>query len=104
MEGVTRSEAVPLRRPADGLVARLDLIDSRQAVLGSVNLDPRSKDINTEMAVSIDHDGLATEAADAISPLLEPENSSRVMLGPNRDLCWESDTTTLHRQTARSGR
>jgi hypothetical protein len=55
------------------------------------------------MAVSIDRDGLATEAADAISPLLDPENSWRVMLEPNCDLCWESDTTTLHRQPARSG-
>jgi putative cardiolipin synthase len=83
------------------LHAKLYVIDRKRLFLGSINLDPRSKFINTEIGVLIDNDGLAEDAADAIVPLLAPENSWRVGIGPNGGLRWQSDTETLSRQPAR---
>jgi putative cardiolipin synthase len=83
------------------LHAKLYVIDRKRLFLGSINLDPRSKFINTEIGVLIDNDGLAEDAADAIVPLLAPENSWRVGIGPNGGLRWQSDTEILSRQPAR---
>jgi putative cardiolipin synthase len=83
------------------LHAKLYVIDRKRLFLGSINLDPRSKFVNTEMGVLIDDDRLAADAADAILPLLGSENSWRVDIGPSGDLRWLSDTVTLGRQPAR---
>jgi putative cardiolipin synthase len=84
------------------LHAKLYVIDRKKLFLGSINLDPRSKFINTEMGVLIDDPRLAEDAADAIVPLLAPENSWRVDVGPDGELRWQSDTETLGRQPARN--
>jgi hypothetical protein len=71
-----------LQRPSDALAARLALIDSAEdtidrakSFLGSVNLDPRSKLINTEMGVLIDDDALGGQCADAIIRLMDTDNA-----------------------------
>ncbi len=84
------------------LHAKLYVIDRRKLFLGSINLDPRSRFINTEMGVLIEDTELAQDAAGAILPLLEPENSWRVDVGPDGELRWQDDTETLNRQPARS--
>jgi putative cardiolipin synthase len=83
------------------LHAKLYIIDREKLFLGSVNLDPRSKFINTEIGVLIDDEGLAQDASDAIVPLLAPENSWRVDIGPDGALRWQSDTESLNQQPAR---
>jgi putative cardiolipin synthase len=84
-----------------GLHAKLYVIDRDSVMLGSLNLDPRSKFINTEMGVLIHDAEIAGDAADAMIRLSEPDNSWRVELGPNGEVRWCSDTETLHRPPAR---
>jgi len=94
-------ETPPVRGRYLALHAKLYVIDHKRLFLGSVNLDPRSKYINTEMGVLIDDVGIAGSAADAIDPLLASENSWRVELGPDGSLRWQSDTQKLTKQPAR---
>jgi putative cardiolipin synthase len=84
-----------------GLHAKLYVIDRQRVFLGSVNLDPRSKFINTEMGVLIQNGELAEVAADAIVRLMTPDNAWQVEIGPDDGLQWRSDTQTQHRQPAR---
>lgn len=70
--------------------------------LGSVNLDPRSKFVNTEMGVLVRNLDFAEEAADAIVQLMASENSWRVDVGLDERVRWRSDTETLRRQPARN--
>jgi putative cardiolipin synthase len=62
------------------LHAKAYVFDRRQAVIGSLNLDPRSVYLNTEMALVIDSPVLAGEIADAFDELVDPEYSYRVEL------------------------
>jgi len=84
-----------------GLHAKLYAIDRERLIVGSVNLDPRSKFVNTEMAVLIRNAELTGAAADAIIRLMEPDNAWQVETGPIGRLRWRSDTRTVHRQPAR---
>jgi putative cardiolipin synthase len=84
-----------------GLHAKLYVIDRQRTFLGSVNLDPRSKVLNTEMGVVIDNTDLATVAADAILQLTTPDNAWEVTLDPGGRLRWRNDIEELCRQPAR---
>jgi len=84
-----------------GLHAKLYAIDRERVFLGSVNLDPRSKFVNTEMGVLVHNAELAEVTADAIIRLMTPENAWQVEIGPNDRLQWRNDTETLSRQPAR---
>jgi putative cardiolipin synthase len=83
---------------------KLYVIDRKRVFFGSVNLDPRSKFINTEMAVSVEDSDFAAERADEILRLMEPDNAWRVETGPDGRLEWHSDTQILRRQPAMSWR
>jgi putative cardiolipin synthase len=85
-----------------GLHAKLYIIDGERVFLGSVNLDPRSKFINTEMGVLFQDPELARDGADAIVRLMGLDNAWRVEIGPDGRLRWHSDTETRRRQPARS--
>jgi putative cardiolipin synthase len=84
-----------------GLHAKLYAIDRQSVFLGSVNLDPRSKFVNTEMGILIHNTELAEVTADAISRLMTPDNAWQVEIGPDDRLQWRNDTKTLSRQPAR---
>jgi len=84
-----------------GLHAKLYTIDRESVFLGSVNLDPRSKFVNTEMGVLIHNADLAEVTADAIVRLMTPDNAWQVEIGPDDRLRWRNDIETLHRQPAR---
>jgi putative cardiolipin synthase len=77
-----------------GLHAKLYAIDRERVFLGSVNLDPRSKFINTEMGVLIEDAELAVDTADEIVRLMTSDNAWRVEIGPDGRLRWHSDTET----------
>jgi putative cardiolipin synthase len=85
-----------------GLHAKLYVIDRASVFLGSVNLDPRSKFINTEIGVHVRNAELAAVAADAIVELMKPENAWRVVIGSDGRLRWRNDRETLRRQPARN--
>jgi putative cardiolipin synthase len=85
-----------------GLHAKFYVIDNQRVFLGSVNLDPRSKYVNTEMGVLIESPRLAGDTAAAIARFMTLDNAWRVEIGPGDRLQWRNDTETLHRQPARN--
>jgi putative cardiolipin synthase len=56
------------------------VIDREMAFIGTFNLDPRSKVINTEIGVLIRHPGFAEQTAAFIERGMEPANAYRVLL------------------------
>ena len=80
---------------------KMYVIDRERTYLGSVNLDPRSRHLNTEMGVIIDNVDLAAEAADALLDLMTFDNAWDVTLGPDGRPRWQDTTRQQHRQPAR---
>lgn len=85
-----------------GLHAKLYTIDREIVFLGSVNLDPRSKVINTEIGMLVENAELARDTANGIEALMTPENSWRVALDNDGRVTWTNDAETTYRQPARS--
>jgi putative cardiolipin synthase len=56
------------------------VIDREMAFIGTFNLDPRSKVLNTEIGVLIRHPGFAEQTAAFIERGMAPENAYRVFL------------------------
>jgi putative cardiolipin synthase len=86
-----------------GLHAKLYAIDRARLFVGSVNIDPRSKRVNTEVAALIHSPELSEHTADAIESFMTPRNAWKVEIGPDDRLRWHSDAGTLQRQPARNG-
>ena len=63
------------------------MVDRRWLFVGSLNVDPRSIDINTEMGVVIDSTELSEELAVEIEAALKV-NAYKVMLNEKGNLRW----------------
>jgi putative cardiolipin synthase len=85
-----------------GLHSKASTVDRSRAYIGSFNLDPRSRNINTEIGILIDSPALAEELAQKIEYLMQPENSWRVKLDDKGRVIWVSGDTILKRQPAQS--
>jgi len=70
-----------------GLHTKAMVVDRRYVVVGSYNLDPRSADINTELALLVDSPAFAEKVAEFFEEGVKPENSYRVTLERGR-LRW----------------
>ena len=70
-----------------GLHAKAMVVDRRYVVVGSYNLDPRSADINTELALLVDSPAFAEKVAEFFEDGVKPENSYHVTLEGGR-LRW----------------
>jgi putative cardiolipin synthase len=64
------------------------IVDRRWAFIGSMNLDPRSANLNTEMGVLVDSEELAAQLREQFERNTSPELSYRVELDPKRGLVW----------------
>ena len=64
------------------------LIDQKRIFVGSLNLDPRSIDLNAELGVNIVSEELGTELADEFFEQLD-ETAYRVTLNDRGKLQWE---------------
>jgi cardiolipin synthase C len=64
------------------------LIDRRWVYVGSMNLDPRSAFLNTEMGILADSPELATHLLQQFELSTSPELSYRVHLEPDGELVW----------------
>jgi putative cardiolipin synthase len=84
-----------------GLHGKIYVIDRERTYLGSVNLDPRSRHLNTEMGILIDNPHLAGAAADAILELMTLVNAWEVTLDPDGRPQWRDSTHQRHHQPAR---
>jgi len=92
----------PVQSKAFGLHAKYIIIDRQFTFVGSLNLDPRSIYINTEMGIIIDSATLAEAAAQEFEQELKPENSWQVLLDDKDRLFWKAGDTTVRREPART--
>jgi putative cardiolipin synthase len=77
------------------------VIDNETVYIGSLNMDPRSMHINTEMGLLIKDTGLAREVMSHLEEDMLPENSWRVTLDEDDQFVWESAAGKAHLQPAR---
>ena len=71
--------------------------DRSKCFIGSLNLDPRATDINTESGLMIQSPELAGELGDVIDTLSDSQNSWRVSRDTKGKLQWQSRGETRHR-------
>ncbi len=64
------------------------VIDQRWVFIGSMNLDPRSAFLNTEMGVLVDSPELAAQVRDQFERTTSPELSYRVVVEQGEGLVW----------------
>ncbi|HEX6834696.1 MAG TPA: phospholipase D family protein [Rudaea sp.] len=65
------------------LHAKAVVVDAREVFVGSMNLDQRSKLLNTEMGIIVDSPELGQAVMKYFERAMTPENSFRVSLRPN---------------------
>ncbi|MGD1972302.1 MAG: phospholipase D family protein [Desulfobacterales bacterium] len=92
----------PVQSKAFGLHAKYMVIDRRFTFVGSLNLDPRSIYLNTEMGMIIDSAKLAEAVAEEFEEEMKPENSWRVLLDDKGRLYWKADDTIIRKEPARN--
>lgn len=85
-----------------GLHSKGMVIDRERVYIGSMNFDPRSASINTEIGVIVDSRSLAEALAKLIERDMLPANSWRVELVDDGRLRWVNDRETLTSQPARN--
>ena len=83
-------------------LSQLGILDQRRVFGGTLNADPRSIVLNTEVSLMIESPELAAAILSAFSTDLSPQNSWRVMLYENRKLTWHSSDGILNRHPAGS--
>lgn len=96
------SDTAPTRAAFMGLHSKAMVVDRERVYIGSMNFDPRSAQLNTEMGVFVDSPSLADALARLIERDIAPENSWRVELDGRGGLRWVNDQTTVARQPARN--
>jgi putative cardiolipin synthase len=92
----------PVQSKAFGLHAKYMIIDRRFTFVGSLNLDPRSIYLNTEMGMIIDSAKLSEAAAQEFEEEMKPENSWQVLLDDKGRLFWRAGDEILRKDPARN--
>jgi putative cardiolipin synthase len=93
----------PIQGQFTGLHSKTAVVDRRYTFIGSMNLDPRSANINTEMGAFVDSPALAEDMIRIIERDMLPENSWRVLLDEDGGLYWVNNEETVTQQPARDG-
>ncbi len=104
-DGAIQSEVVdtaPTVAEFMGLHSKAIVVDRRRLFIGSMNLDPRSVNINTEMGIVIDSPQLGEALAQLVERDITAENSWRVLLDEDGDLYWQSSKGREDSQPARN--
>jgi putative cardiolipin synthase len=76
--------------------------DGKRCFIGSLNLDPRAIEINTENGLYIESPELAQLLTAEFEKMMAPENAWRVYLDDNNQLRWASESGVVTSQPARS--
>ena len=95
-------DTAPVEAGFAGLHTKAAVIDREIVYVGSLNLDPRSIQLNTEMGMIVTSLGLAEEVAAIAERDMAPTNSWRVLLDENGELFWESVEGIVKKQPAQS--
>jgi putative cardiolipin synthase len=96
------ADTAPTQGEFVGLHIKAAVVDRHRVFIGSMNLDPRSQNINSEMGVMIESTSLGADLAEAMEHEMGPENAWRVRLNPAGYIRWEALDKFLTRQPARS--
>jgi putative cardiolipin synthase len=96
------ADTPPTRAKFMGLHSKGMVVDRERSYIGSMNYDPRSAQINTEMGVFIKSQGLANALAKLIERDIQPANSWRVELDDEGQLRWVDDKEVVTSQPARN--
>lgn len=88
------------RSSGASLHAKAFVVDERYVFIGSLNMDQRSKLLNTEMGVVVDSPQLAKAVADFFATATAPANAYHVVLGA-RD---GSNASAIHWEASRDGK
>jgi putative cardiolipin synthase len=97
-----RIDTPPAVSRSSGFHSKAFVVDGRKVFIGSMNFDPRSANINTEMGVTIDSPGLGEEIVRLANRDMAPENAWRVMLDDQDSLIWVNSDETVTRQPAKN--
>lgn len=84
------AEVDPVRSGRICLHVKAGVGDRNRCFIGSLNLDPRSIELNTENGLLIESPGLAKELADYLELLMDEQNAWEVTMDSNRSLRWQS--------------
>ena len=84
-----------------GLHTKASVADGRHVFIGSMNLDPRSGAINTEMGAVIDSEGLGTALRELMLRDMQPDNAWEVSIAENGRLQWQNSEETVSKQPTR---
>ena len=96
------SDVPPIQAKFISLHVKAMVADRARCFVGSLNLDPRALDLNTENGLYIESPAMCGELADQFETLMQPDNSWRVYLNDDDLLRWESSSRTVGMQPARS--
>jgi putative cardiolipin synthase len=72
-----------------GIHTKSFIIDDEQALIGSFNFDPRSRDLNSEIGLVISDRTFAQEVMAVMEEDFHPENAYRLFLNEEGKLRWE---------------
>src|SRR6185369_16094316 len=89
------ADTPPNRAKYAGLHVKAMVVDRKQVFVGSMNLDPRSAELNTEMGVVVSSVPLAEQLAGYMERDMRPENAWRVTRGKHVGLTWTAGDQTL---------
>jgi len=67
------------------------VFDGMMVMVGSFNLDPRSRNLNTELAILVESPELAAKVTSFISAGMSPGNSFRIELDRNDHVIWVAE-------------
>ena len=96
------ADTPPTRAEFMGLHSKGMVVDRERVYIGSMNYDPRSANINTEMGVFIESPALANALAKVFERDIQPANSWRVELTDDGGLRWVNDQEIVTIQPARN--
>ena len=91
----------PIQAGFSGLHSKCAVADRRYVFIGSMNLDPRSHKINTEMGAMVDSPELAGDLVRLIERNMSGANAWHVQMDDAGKITWHSDTEVLEKQPAR---
>jgi putative cardiolipin synthase len=77
------------------------VIDTRYVFIGSMNFDPRSAVINTEMGVIVDSPALAAELRAVMLRDMDGKNAWRLSLDQHGKVLWTNSEETVKKQPSR---
>ena len=83
-----------------GLHAKILILDKRLVFVGTINTDPRSMILNTEVSLMVDSPELAAGILAAFAADFSPDNSWRVERNEAGELIWRSGDDVLTHQPA----